>query len=308
MGKKIIDSHRYKKVPRNKIKKNNNKLKNKKVTHTKKNISKRNANIFANSVSSKRGNYEKLVDNTLKEEKREKVKEKIKRGAQYSKFVKIAICILAIVSIFVISKLVLSKNGGNILSVFSNDNNKNEELEDNYNFKIGISKLDNTDYLKSSNVILNELATKTFYTLVKVNKDYKIEYSLAEKIEKISDTSYKIYLNPIYKVDSIYYSKISNIDKMIREDENIINVSLLNPDPFFVYSLVFPINDSSNKSTEYIMNDVSLNSVSLVKNSSKSTLGVISLTNYGNTDDMVDNFRNGNIDMFTASSDRKKRI
>ena len=51
------------------------------------------------------------------------------------------------------------------------------------------------------------------------------------------------------------------------------------------------------------MNDVSLNSVSLVKNSSKSSLGVISLTNYENTDDMVDNFRNGNIDMFTASSD-----
>ena len=51
------------------------------------------------------------------------------------------------------------------------------------------------------------------------------------------------------------------------------------------------------------MNVGSLNSVSLVKNSSKSSLGVISLTNYENTDDMVDNFRNGNIDMFTASSD-----
>lgn len=143
---------------------------------------------------------------------------------------------------------------------------------------------------------------------------------MAEKVEKISDTSYKIHLNPIYKVtsddvitsfnkiklnqkDSIYYSKISNIDKMIKEDDGVINVSLLRPDPFFVYSLVFPINDSSNKSTEYIMNDVSLNSVSLVKNSSKSSLGVISLTNYENTDDMVDNFRNGNIDMFTASSD-----
>ena len=320
MDKKIIDSHRYKKVPRNKIKKNNKKLKTKKVTKPKKNISKKNANIFANSVSNTRSNYGKLIDNTLKEEKKEKVKEKIKSGVQYSKFVKIAICILAIVSIFVISKLVLSKNGENILSVFSNDNNNNEELEDNYNFKIGISKLDTTDYFKSSNVILNELATKTFYTLVKVNKDYKIEYSLAEKIEKISDTSYKIHLNPIYKVtsddvitsfnkiklnqkDSIYYSKISNIDKMIKEDDSVINVSLLSPDPFFVYSLVFPINDSSNKSTEYIMNDVSLNSASLVKNSSKSSLGVISLTNYENTDDMVDNFRNGNIDMFTASSD-----
>ena len=239
MDKKIIDSHRYKKVPRNKIKKNNKKLKTKKVTKAKSNVAKKNVNIFANSVSNTRSNYGRIIDNTLKEEKKEKVKAKIKSGAHYSKFVKITICILAIVSIFVISKLVLSKNGENILSVFSNDNNNNEELEDNYNFKIGISKLDTTDYFKSSNVILNELATKTFYTLVKVNKDYKIEYSLAEKIEKISDTSYKIHLNPIYKVtsddvitsfnkiklnqkDSIYYSKISNIDKMIKEDDSVM--------------------------------------------------------------------------------------
>ena len=69
MDKKIIDSHRYKKVPRNKIKKNNKKLKTKKVTKPKKNISKKNANIFANSVSNTRSNYGKLIDNTLKEEK-----------------------------------------------------------------------------------------------------------------------------------------------------------------------------------------------------------------------------------------------
>ena len=89
MDKKIIDSHRYKKVPRNKIKKNNKKLKTKKVTKAKSNVAKKNVNIFANSVSNTRSNYGRIIDNTLKEEKKEKVKAKIKSGAHYSKFVKI---------------------------------------------------------------------------------------------------------------------------------------------------------------------------------------------------------------------------
>ena len=187
MDKKIIDSHRYKKVPRNKIKKNNKKLKTKKVTKPKKNISKKNANIFANSVSNTRSNYGKLIDNTLKEEKKEKVKEKIKSGVQYSKFIKIAICILAIVSILVISKLVFSKNGENILSVFSNDNNNNEELEDNYNFKIYpiiqtvCSTLAGLDGVKSLGVIATPATINSHaYSkgIAKYNKDMKV-YELA---------------------------------------------------------------------------------------------------------------------------------
>lgn len=314
MDKKIIDAHRYKKVARNKVKtrKNKNNFKIKSSTNN-------NKNIFVNSISRK-DRYNNLTDNTLKEEKKKRVKEKIKGDFEYSKIIKIAICIFAIVAVVIISKLIFDISENPLLSVFSSNENTNENLIENYNFNIGISKLDTTDYLKSSNIVLNELAKKSSLSLIKMNKEYKIEYSVAEKIEKLTDTSYLVTLNPIYNLTSdeiissfnniknigesnIYYNNLTNIKNIEKIDDDSFKFYLLVNDPFFVYKLNFPINEVTNKNTEYTIGDVSQNSVSFVKNTSKSTLGVINLTNYSNTDDMVASFRNGDIDMFTASSD-----
>ena len=317
MDKKIIDSHRYKKVSRSKLKKkklkkeykiNNKSSKQKKLSKS--------TNIPTNIISRK-NRYDNLIDNTLKEEKKEKIKYKL----ETSKLVKILLCIVAIVAIVILSKLIFNKKNIDILSVFSNtDETKDESLQENYNFNIGISKLDTTDYLKSSNVILNELAKKSNLSLVKVNKEYKIEYYLADKIEKSSDVSYTIVLNPIYRCNSddvinsfnniqkerksnIYYNNIANIKNIEKIDDGNLKINLINQDPFFVYKLDFPVKESSNKDTEYIMSDITPNSVSFFKNNCKSTLGVIKLNSFSNTDEMVDEFRNDNIDMFTASSD-----
>lgn len=314
MDKKIIDAHRYKKVPRNKVKtrKNKNSFKIKSSTNNQN-------NIFVNSIS-RNNRYNNLKDNTLKEEKKQRVKEKIKKDFEYSKIIKIAICIFAIVAVVFISKLIFNMNENPLLSVFSNNDNTDESLIENYNFNIGISKLDTTDCLRSSNIVLNELAKKSSLSLIKINKEYKIEYKIAEKIEKLNDTSYLVTLNPIYKLTSdevissfnsiknigesnIYYNNLTNIKNIEKIDDNSFKIYLLANDPFFIYKLNFPINEVSNKNTEYIMGDVSQNSISFVKNTSRSTLGVIKLTNYTNTDEMVASFRNGDIDMFTASSD-----
>lgn len=314
MDKRIIDAHRYKKVPRSKVKSRKVK-KNYKVKQS----SNSPRNIFINSVSRK-NRYNNLKDNTLKEEKKQRVKEKIKGDFEYSKIIKIAICIFAIVAVFVISKLIFNINENPLLSVFSNNDNTDENLIENCNFNIGISKLDTTDYLRSSNIVLNELAKKGSLSLIKMNKEYKIEYSVAEKIEKLNDTSYLVNLNPIYKLTSdeiissfnsiknigesnIYYNNLTNIKSIEKIDDNSFKIYLLTNDPFFVYKLNFPLNAVAKKITEYSINDVSQNSISFIKNTSKSTLGVITLTNYQNTDDMVASFRNGDIDMFTASSD-----
>lgn len=314
MDKKIIDAHRYKKVARNKVKtrKNKNNFKTKSSTNN-------NKNIFVNSISRK-NRYNNLTDNTLKEEKKKRVKEKIKGDFEYSKIIKIAICIFAIVAVVIISKLIFDINENPLLSVFSSNENTNENLIENYNFNIGISKLDTTDYLRSRNIVLNELAKKSSLSLIKMNKEYKIEYSVAEKIEKLTDTSYLVTLNPIYNLTSdeiissfnniknigesnIYYNNLTNIKNIEKIDDDSFKFYLLVNDPFFVYKLNFPINEVTNKNTEYTKGDVSQNSVSFVKNASNSTLGVINLTNYSNTDDMVASFRKGDIDMFTASSD-----
>ena len=93
------------------------------------------------------------------------------------------------------------KNNKYIVSVLSDKNEEiDEELESNYSFNIGISKLDTTDYINSSNLVLNELVTKSSLSLVRINSDYKVEYYLAEKIDKLTDLTYKISLNHIYTI------------------------------------------------------------------------------------------------------------
>ena len=297
MKKKIIDPHRYKKVSRSKIKKKKSK-KEYKINNKSsklKNLNK-STNIPTNIISRK-NRYDNLIDNTLKEERKEKTKEKIKNEFETSKLVKILVCVVAIVAVVILSNIIFNTKNIDILSVFSdNDKPNDENFQDNYQFNIGISKLDTTNCLNSSNVILNELAKKSNLSLVKVNKEYKIEYYLLDKIEKISDISYTLILNPIYRSNpddvissfndiknvgenNIYYNNIENIKSIEKIDENSLEINLLNPDPFFVYKLNFPVKETSNKDTEYIMNDISQNSVSFVKNNSKGTLGVIKLNN-----------------------------
>lgn len=308
MDKKIINSSRYKKVSRSKIKRSKSKSNYK--------IKNNSSKAIPTNIISKRNRYDNLKDNTLKNEKKENLKERLK----YSNLIKVAVCIVALIAVVLLSKLIFSINDIDILSVFSDNDNKDESLVDNYNFNIGISKLDTTDYTKSSNLILNELATKTTLSLIKMNKEYKIEYLLAEKIEKVNDVTYIVKLNDIYKTttddviasvnniktisqSNIYYSNISNISNIEKIDDKSFKINLVNLDPFFLYKLNFPIVQNSNKDNEYVQTDISSDGVSFVKNNSNSTLETIKLTNYPNTDDMVAAFRNGDIDMFTASSD-----
>lgn len=286
MDKKIIDSHRYKKVSRRKLKKKNKSIKCK-------------------------TNYS--INKYLKDKKNKKRK---------LVFAKIAVfCFFLVIIAGLFKFLMYDKNNKYIVSVLSDKNEEiDEELESNYSFNIGISKLDTTDYINSSNLVLNELVTKSSLSLVKINSEYKIEYYLAEKIEKLTDLTYKISLSPIYKLSSddvinsfnkiknigeqnIYYKNLQNIVSMEKTDNLNIKATLLNPDPYFVYKLNFLVDTKNSKTEEYTVSDITEKSISFVKNNTKSTLGVIKLNSYTNIDDMITDFRNDKIDMFTASSD-----
>lgn len=323
MSGKIIDSHRYKKVSRAKVKKNKSQL-SYKNSYTKKikkrNISNRhssNMSNFSSNLISKAKTFDDLKDNTLKEEK----KERIKQNFEYSKLLKLTITIFAIIAAIVIARIIFDINKLDIISVFSNDNsNKAEGLVSDYTLNIGVSKLDTTNYLTSRNVILNELLSNTTLSLVKMNKDYNIEYKVAEKIESISDTCYLVTLNPIYKVtvndiinsynniknagtSNIYYENILNFDKFEQIDENTFKIYVKKSDPFFIYKMNFPITSTASKSTSYTLSSTNSNNVSISRNASKSNLSSINLKSFEDTDDMVADFRAGNIDVFTASSD-----
>lgn len=319
MSGKIINSSRYKKVSRTKIKKNR-KLNNKNKNQYKISKSANNFNDMAkisNTLIQRKDDFDKIKDNTLKREKQQILKSK----KNHSKLLKLVTCFLGIVLVIILSKFVFNYKNLEILSVFSEeDNNHVEGLVSDYDFNIGISKLDTTNYWNSQNIILNELAKKTQLSLVKMNKDYKLEYEIAQKVENISETSYLIILNSIYKIKSddvinsynkiksignsnIYYSSVSNISKIEKIDDNSFKVSILKKDPFFVYKLNFPIESNSNKNIEFCIKNCDSNNFFISRNISKSTVASINLKNYNDTDDMVSDFRNGNIDMFTASSD-----
>lgn len=306
MDKKIIDLHRYKKISRSKLKKKSKIKQNKK--YYKENKSKNNIN--------KKNGYS---DNKyLKTRKNSNV---------LNKFFKVAVFCFVLVTVAVLSKsLIYDNNNKYLVSVLSDKDEKvDEELESNYSFNIGISKLDTTDYLKSNNLVLNELAIKSKLSLVKINSDYKVEYYLAEKIEKLTDLTYKISLNPIYKISSdnvinsynkiksvgeenIYYKNLQNIVSMEKIDEVSIKMTLLSHDPYLIYKLNFLVDAENSKMVEYSVGDKTDKSISFVKNNTKSTLGVIKLNSYLNTDDMIVDFRNDKIDMFTASSDNIMQI
>lgn len=319
MSGKIINSSRYKKVSRTKIKKNR-KLNNKNKNQYKISKSANNFNDMAkisNTLIQRKDDFDNIKDNTLKREKQQILKSK----KNHSKLLKLVTCFLGIVLVIILSKFVFNYKNLEILSVFSEeDNNHVEGLVSDYAFNIGISKLDTTNYWNSQNIILNELAKKTQLSLVKMNKDYKLEYEIAQKVENISETSYLITLNSIYKIKSddvinsynkiksignsnIYYSSVSNISKIEKIDDNSFKVSILKKDPFFVYKLNFPIESNSNKNIEFCIKNCDSNNFFISRNISKSTVVSINLKNYNDTDDMVSDFRNGNIDMFTASSD-----
>lgn len=324
MDNKIIDASRYKKISRRKVKKKRKRNKSTILNYSNRGTSKK--SLFSNNkkiptnVVARRNRNDKLIDNTLKKERKEKAKGKFKKKNSIKNIIKLIGVLICITFTVIGVKFLLSENRINVKTVFSDNENKNEELVSEYNLNIGLSKLDTTDYLKSSNIILNELVNKTKISLVKMDKDYKLEYVLLDKIEQESDLVYTISLNPVYKQtvedviseiekikksgdSNIYFSNVSNIKNVEKISNNKIKIELSNKDPFFVYKLSIPISSSDSRMDEYVVSETNNDSILLKKNTSKSTIESIKLKNYQNTDDMVEDFRNGNIDLFTASSD-----
>ena len=227
------------------------------------------------------------------------------------------IVIVIIVGIGFLSRKIVSFENMPILSVFSNKDTK-VELENDYTLKLGISKLDTTDVLKSKNIVLNELNLLASNQLVKINKKYELEYVLAEKIEKVSNKEYLVYLkgnlnkgfecvaNSVQKItenkdNNIYYKNIANIKEVVKEN-NYIRFSLKEDDPYFIYRLDFPLGENTIDEL-YQINTKNDSKINFLRTNSDSTLKNITLTNYTDTDDMVKDFRDDKIDVFFASSD-----
>ncbi len=313
MSAQIIDPQRYKKTTRKEVEK---KKKNNKIRYSTKKKKE-------NDLKYKKEKLDKIKKEKKRLDKKKAIKEEnsytnVKKKKVYiPTFLKVCIVIVIIVGIGFLSRKIVSFENMPILSVFSNKDTK-VELENDYTLKLGISKLDTTDVLKSKNIVLNELNLLASNQLVKINKKYELEYVLAEKIEKVSNKEYLVYLkgnlnkgfecvaNSVQKItenkdNNIYYKNIANIKEVVKEN-NYIRFSLKEDDPYFIYRLDFPLGENTIDEL-YQINTKNDSKINFLRTNSDSTLKNITLTNYTDTDDMVKDFRDDKIDVFFASSD-----
>lgn len=318
MSANIINSHRYKKTTRKKANENKERIKaNQKYKKEKlKNLKEKRKNEVKDSYiklnNSFNSNYNTNLNNNTNKNKKKT------RKHNFPGLLKIIGLVACIALIAIISRIIVKKENEPVVQADFNTEKKVSLVQD-YNFKIGMSKLDSTNYLSSKNIILNELVSSLSNKLISINKDYSINYIVAKSIKKVSNKQYFIELNPDYNVKvedikntineiksvgdkNIYYECINNIWSIDEQGKNEFSITLKQDDPYFVYNLTFPILNTGNNYPYDIKNEGE-SSVLFTRKKSNSTLSTIRFTGYSDIDNLIEDFKNGKIDMFTASSD-----
>lgn len=323
MSAKIINPDRYKKTTRKKAaksklaEKNSLKYRKQKLKNIKEN--KKNVNVRNKQFNKFLGNsnFDIKYNDNQNNNVYASTKQKRKNNIDVKTIFKVISLVTCIGVIGFVSKAIVKRENEVVVTADSNPQEK-VTLVQNYDFKIGMSKLDTIDYLKSKNIVLNELVKISNNSLLNVNKDYTIDYKIAKYVEKINPKEYFIEINSEYDVsvedvinsveqlkdlgeESIYYSAVSNIENISKQGKTELKINLKNDNNYFLYQLDFPLIANSKKADYSISSD--LNSVILSNENSKSTLKTIKFTGYSDSDNLVKDFRESKIDMFTASSD-----
>lgn len=282
MNPKIINSNRYKKTTVKEIKKKKANLKN---VNRKVNV------------------------------KNNKSRKKDKKNQAF----RIIICIAILFVIGILSKKIVKLEDIPLVKVFFNDDNK--DFVKNYSFKIGINNIDCSDIKSSKNITLSELARMSNFSLIEFDEDYKINYIVAKKITTTDNQTFLVELNDEYKIvasdikncienllnlseTSIYYSNLKNINSIDIIDNNTLNISLKEKDAYFVYSLNFPLFDNNKKlKSLYTLSECTKDFIKFTNNKSNEKIESVVIKNYTSDDELVEDFRNQNIDMFTTTSE-----
>ena len=158
MSANIINSHRYKKTTRKKANENKERIKaNQKYKKEKlKNLKEKRKNEVKDSYIKLNNNFNSnyntnLNNNTNKNKKKT-------RKHNFPGLLKIIGLVACIALIAIISRIIVKKENEPVVQADFNTEKKVSLVQD-YNFKIGMSKLDSTNYLNSKNIILNELVS-----------------------------------------------------------------------------------------------------------------------------------------------------
>lgn len=321
MSAQIVDPKRYKKTTRKKSIKNKEEKRKqlKKEEKIKREIFRKRTTKNTSKKNTLDYSYIKLKNNN---DKQKITTNKVIRKNINTRIpvIKIAFFLVAIISISVLSKQIVKRYTNDSITTVELDTGEIVNLVQDSYIRVGVSKLDTTDLNKSKNIILNEIYNLTNLKLVDYNSKYEIEYIAAEKVEKVSNKEYLITLNNKYKIDiddiknsiekiktfgndNIYYNSVSKISSVEKVDKNIIKLVLSEDLPYYIYNLNFPLFIEKDKQSKYTLMSNLANEIKFTRNNSKSTVKEITLKNYDDSDDMVDDFRENKIDIFIASSE-----
>ena len=336
MSAKIIDSHRYKTITKTQVDKKRknveNSFKSNKKSYKKSNKYSTNDsnNSFISNLRIKKLRERKLEREMLlySRPQRTVIKEP-KQKIYIPKSFGIVCGILVLIVLVYISAKIMKLDEVITANVFNNSQKEQENinLEKNYNLSIGLTALNNTNVNTSTNLILNDIYKATSLSLIKVEQDYSLKYQVARNIAKNSNKEYVITLNEDYNLDvddivfsidsimsfgesNMYYDRLSIIENVDKLSKYELKLTLKDDNPYFIYYLDFPLLDNENKITgEYIYNsDESGVTFTRANLRQDTTLESIRINNYNTVDEVVDEFVNGNIDLFFATSNNDMQL
>ena len=336
MSAKIIDSHRYKTITKTQVDKKRknveNSFKSNKKSYKKSNKYSTNDsnNSFISNLRIKKLRERKLEREMLlySRPQRTVIKEP-KQKIYIPKSFGIICAILVLIVLVYISAKIIKLDEVITANVFNNSQKEQENinLEKNYNLSIGLTALNNTNVNTSTNLILNDIYKATSLSLIKVEQDYSLKYQVARNIAKNSNKEYVITLNEDYNLDvddivfsidsimsfgesNMYYDRLSIIENVDKLSKYELKLTLKDDNPYFIYYLDFPLLDNENKITgEYIYNsDESGVTFTRANLRQDTTLESIRINNYNTVDEVVDEFVNGNIDLFFATSNNDMQL
>ena len=203
--------------------------------------------------------------------------------------------------------------------------------------RLSIIGYDTIDPIISNNQNVQDIAKIIYEPLLDIEKDYKIKFCLANEWAKINEKEYiiklkenvkwqngnKITSNDIkYTIEkikqtpnSIYKYNVEHISSVKVIDERTLKLSLDKEVLFFEYLLNFPImcsnNDQNRLTTSgmYYISEITEKNIVLKANENYWNIEninpitkTIKINFYNSIADVYNEFRNGNIDMFTTSN------
>lgn len=247
-------------------------------------------------------------------------KNKIKKKKGESKVKNIVTCIILLLIIAVISRAILKDENEPFIPL-PFITSSNEDI-----IKIGIITENSLLDSNTSNLVLNELNKYSNDRLLEIKTDYSIEYKCISKIDKVSNKEYILTINDKSKViaedikkqlddlrinvNSPYYKRLSNIEEIVVVNSNSLNIKLKIDDPYFIYNLDISLTTSKDL-VNYIKSDSSNeNRLEFVRHkaANKSLPIKVIVTKYKNVYDVVEAYKQHEINMFVTNAENVQNL